>query len=238
MARWFGTPLESSSLPAAPSSEEASKVYISKKPHILVRYLCSAITMASKLALLSVLLAVSYPASALWPLPQHLTTGSTPLRLSPNFNIKISIPNPPQDLVAAVSRTKSFLQTDKLERLVVDRGASDATAIDGAKSLNTLTVHLAAVAEGSVKSISDEAVAALESRVEGYTLSVPGDGSDAVLTANSTLGLFRGLTTFGQLWYDLQGTTYTLEAPIAIEDAPAYVCGFSPSFPSPCYIEY
>lgn len=32
-------------------------------------------------------------------------------------------------------------------------------------------------------------------------LSVPDDGSDASLTANTGLGLLRGLTTFEQLWY-------------------------------------
>jgi hexosaminidase len=53
-------------------------------------------------------------------------------------------------------------------------------------------------------------------------LTVPADGSAATLKANSTLGLFRGLTTFGQLWYDLDNMTYTIEAPISITDAPAY----------------
>ncbi|KAG5732634.1 hypothetical protein E4T56_gene16912, partial [Termitomyces sp. T112] len=38
----------------------------------------------------------------------------------------------------------------------------------------------------------------------------------------STLGLFRGLTTFGQLWYDLNGITYTLQAPFDIVDSPAF----------------
>jgi hypothetical protein len=56
-------------------------------------------------------------------------------------------------------------------------------------------------------------------------LHVPSDGSPATLSANSTLGLLRGLTTFEQLWYDLDGAaTYTLEAPITISDAPAFVC--------------
>jgi hexosaminidase len=73
-----------------------------------------------------------------------------------------------------------------------------------------------------VRSISDEATDVLESRDEAYTLTVPSDGSVATLEANSTLGLFRGLTTFGQLWYEYDGVTYTLEAPIQIHDAPAY----------------
>ncbi|THH03664.1 hypothetical protein EW145_g6103, partial [Phellinidium pouzarii] len=38
----------------------------------------------------------------------------------------------------------------------------------------------------------------------------------------STLGLFRGLATFGQIWYTAGGKTFTTEAPFAITDAPAF----------------
>jgi hexosaminidase len=109
-----------------------------------------------------------------------------------------------------------------LERLVIGRGANDASAIKSAKQLSSLTVSLTST-NGKVLSISEEAMGLLESRDEAYSLTVPGDGSAASLTANSTLGLFRGLTTFGQLWYEYGGATYTLEAPIKIHDAPTYV---------------
>ncbi|KAJ7868758.1 N-acetylhexosaminidase [Mycena olivaceomarginata] len=162
-------------------------------------------------------------AFALWPLPTGLSLGTTPLKLSKGFDIKIGIPNPPADLVAAVSRAKGFLANDKLQALVVDRGASSASAIAGAKSLPSLTLSLATTAKGSsLKSISAEAIAPIESRVEGYTLTVPADGSGAVLKANSSLGLLHGLTTFGQLWYSWKDNTYSLSAPIQITDAPAY----------------
>jgi hexosaminidase len=165
---------------------------------------------------------------ALWPLPTGLSQGTTPLRLAKGFDIKIAIPNAPADLVAAVSRAKGFLATDKLQALVIDRGASSASAVAKAKTLPSLTLSLVATPKGgSVKSISAEAVAPIENRVEGYTLTVPADGSGAVLKANSTLGLFRGLTTFGQLWYELEGSTYSLSAPIQISDAPVYVCACS-----------
>ncbi|KAJ7068992.1 N-acetylhexosaminidase [Mycena belliarum] len=161
-------------------------------------------------------------ALALWPLPTGLSLGSTPLRLAKGFDIKIAINNAPADLVAAVSRTKGFLANDKLAALVIDRGASSASAIASAKSLPSLTLSLAFEPKGPCKSISAEAVGPIEGRSEGYTLVVPADGSGAVLKANSTLGLFRGLTTFSQLWYDLKGTTYSLSAPVQISDAPAY----------------
>jgi len=169
----------------------------------------------------SILLSVA-PALALWPLPRQISTGTTALKLAPGFDINLSgFKRAPKDLTDAIKRTKSFLRNDKLQALVVDRGASSAEAVKAAKSLKSLTVSL--VSSSPVKSISDEAVAPLESRVEAYTLTVPADGSAAVLQANSTLGLFRGLTTFGQLWYDLSGSTYTLEAPFNIVDSPAYV---------------
>ncbi|KAG6909302.1 hypothetical protein DXG01_001246 [Tephrocybe rancida] len=169
---------------------------------------------------LSVLLTVT-PAFALWPLPREYSTGNTPLRLSSSFSIKLSgISQAPSDLKAAVSRTSTYLRKDKLQALLPDRGASSASAIRGAKSLSSLTLSL--TTKGPVKSISEEAVADIESRVEGYTLTIPADGSGASLKANSTLGLFRGLTTFSQLWYDWDGTTYTLQAPFNIVDSPAY----------------
>jgi hexosaminidase len=72
------------------------------------------------------------------------------------------------------------------------------------------------------QSIAVEATAQLGSRDESYSLTVPADGSTAVLKANSTLGLFRGLTTFSQLWYTSGDSIYTLQAPIQIDDSPAF----------------
>ncbi|KAJ3829325.1 N-acetylhexosaminidase [Lentinula raphanica] len=161
--------------------------------------------------------------SALWPLPTQLSTGTTSLVLASDFDIDLSvISNPPQDLLDAVSRTKSYLQTDQLEALDVDRGASYAQSLQNASSLSSLSLSFDSGHSGDPTSISEEVADAIENRVEGYTLTVPEDGSAATIKANSTLGLFRGLTTFGQLWYDLNNTTYTVEAPIAITDSPVY----------------
>ncbi|KAL4256946.1 Beta-hexosaminidase [Pleurotus pulmonarius] len=169
------------------------------------------------LALLSFLL----PVSALWPLPRQISTGNSTLKLARNFDIKVSVRNAPKDLQDAVARTKGRLQSDKLERLVVGRGGADAQALKGGRAtLSGLTLSL--LAGAPVRSISEEAVADVVSRSEGYVLHVPSDGSAAVLSANSTLGLFRGLSTFEQLWYDSDGTTYALGAPIDITDSPAY----------------
>ena len=159
---------------------------------------------------------------ALWPLPKELSTGSSTLKLGDHFNIKLSgVPNAPKDLEEAMKRTEEFLSTDKLQILEPDRGASYADAVHSAPSLDRLTISLESTE--NVRSISDEAKDRLEDRQEGYTLEVPDDGSDATLTANSTLGLFRGLSTFSQLWYDLEGKQYSVVAPISIKDSPAYV---------------
>lgn len=178
--------------------------------------------MARILALfLAVALSLSNPASALWPLPKSLQTGTSTLTLAPNFAINLSVKNAPSDLKAAVAQTKTYLQKDALGRLVVGRGSSDAAGLKSASKLSSLTVSLDAGA-GKVQSISAEAILPIESRDEAYTLSVPTSGA-ATLKANSTLGLYRGLTTFAQLWYEYENTIYTIEAPIEIDDAPAYV---------------
>jgi hexosaminidase len=169
-------------------------------------------------------LTVLWPVQALWPLPRQLQTGSTPLVLSPQFGIEIKFDGAPADLLAAVAQTCHYLETDKLERLVVGRGAADAERIQGAKVLSSLALSL--VGSTGVRSISEEAVDDIEGRDEAYTLRVPADGTAASLTAGSMLGLYRGLTTFAQLWYESRGTTYTLDAPIDIQDSPAYVSAF------------
>ncbi|KAI0759376.1 N-acetylhexosaminidase [Trametes elegans] len=157
---------------------------------------------------------------ALWPLPRSLKTGFTTLKLAPDFGIHVNIAYAPADLEDAVTRTKAFLRTDRLGRLVVGRGVSDSEAIQRAKSLGSIELSLAHGA--SVRSVTEEARLPIGTRSEEYALHVPADGSAATLAANSTLGLLRGLTTFEQLWYEWQGEIYTTAAPVLIADSPAY----------------
>ena len=173
------------------------------------------------LALVSLFAAVYSPVAALWPQPRTLNTGNSTLRLAPNFQISVSGSGAPADLWGAVARSESYLAKDQLGRLVVGRGASDAPTFAHAKTLSRLTVSLEKGAKWT--SVTSEAQKAPAERDEAYRLTVPADGSAATLTANSTLGLLRGLTTFGQLWYAYEGTTYALETPVTIEDSPVYV---------------
>ncbi|KAG1862633.1 glycoside hydrolase family 20 protein [Suillus subluteus] len=158
---------------------------------------------------------------ALWPIPTTLETGVTALKISPSeFYFDVQIEGAPSDLLDAVAQSQYYLENDKLGRLVVGRGANDTTALASAMTISNLTLSLTSGA--TVESISSEAVKPLGTRSEEYALTIPADGSAATLTANSTLGLYRGLTTFNQLFYYYGGVTYTLLAPIAITDTPAY----------------
>ncbi|KAI0261973.1 N-acetylhexosaminidase [Gloeopeniophorella convolvens] len=180
-------------------------------------------TFSSSLALLSTLLLLPAPgAHALWPQPRSLQTGSSALRLSPTFSISLAgVPGAPADLHAAAQRARTQLFADKLGRLVLGRGTGDAAALAHARSLSALQLQLERGAP-KARSVAAEAVRPLGQRDEAYALSVPADGGAAVLRANSTLGLFRGLNTFAQLWYTSGAAVYTLGAPVQIEDAPAY----------------
>ncbi|KAG5644539.1 hypothetical protein DXG03_008193 [Asterophora parasitica] len=157
---------------------------------------------------------------ALWPIPRNIDTGTTLLKLAPSFDITlVDIDTPPQDLLDAIARTKSYLATDNLQRLVPDRGADDAPRLLNAPSLPSLQLSLS----GPVRPIKDEAILPLGTRQERYSLTVPADGTHALLTAQSTLGLFRGLTTFSQLWYQSEATTYAWQTPVNIvDDEPAF----------------
>lgn len=166
------------------------------------------------------ILAVINPALALWPRPQNADLGTTALRLSPIFEITTEIFGAPQDLEEAIARTRSYLISDDLGRLVVGRGSSDASAVKSAKTLSKLTLSLKKGAE--VKSITEEVQKSLESRDESYALTVPNNGGAATITANTTLGLLRGLTTFGQLWYTYDGIVYSIQTPVKVTDEPAY----------------
>ena len=171
--------------------------------------------------LLYAVLLLPEAAHALWPKPHSSHTGSHALRLDPSFHIDVEIGSPPDDLLAAVQRTRTQLFNDRLGRLVVDRGASDLPAAKAAKALPSLKLTIGG--DHTVRPIATEAQRPLDHRDEAYVLTVPADGSPATLVANSTLGLFRGLTTFSQLWYTVNDTVYTLKAPVSIWDRPAYV---------------
>ncbi|EIN12327.1 N-acetylhexosaminidase [Punctularia strigosozonata HHB-11173 SS5] len=157
--------------------------------------------------------------NAIWPLPTTIKTGRNVLRLADEFSIQITFPNPPTDLVDAVSRTEHYVKSDHLGRLVVDRGQSDLGVLEEAMQLTTLRVELVDGAP-QIRSISEEATRDISERNEAYSLDIPSTGGPAMLSANTSLGLFRGLATFSQLWYTVDNIIYNLEAPVSIDDVP------------------
>ena len=141
--------------------------------------------------------------------------------MSSDFDIHIDISGPPADLLSAVERTKSRIATGRFQRLVIGRGSADAGAVASARTLTSLSLI---VHPGRpVRSIANETNQPITSRSEGYSLAMGGDSPSATLTANSTLGLLRGLATFEQLWYDLNGTKYLLNGGLDIVDDAAFV---------------
>ncbi|KAI1792542.1 N-acetylhexosaminidase [Ganoderma leucocontextum] len=157
-------------------------------------------------------------AAALWPIARSDSSGTTPIKLSPEFDIHLDILNPPSDLVSAVSRTISRTITDSFQRLVVGRSAADARAVESARTLMSLVLSL--YPGSPVRSIVDETNQPVTSKSEGYSLSI--STPSATLVAQSTLGLLRGLATFEQLWYDHNRTKYLLDGGIEIVDQPAF----------------
>ena len=187
------------------------------------------------LTLLLLLVLLPHGTHALWPQPRSLNSGQSALRLAPSFTITVAVPNAPVDLLAAVERTRWRLATDKLARLDPTRGAADRPAVSSANALPALVLRLEGdgAPERPVRRIAEEAGAPLGTREESYSLGVPDDGNQAVLSAPTTLGLFRGLNTFAQLWYSCDGgvdgggsMVYMLTAPVMIQDWPAYVRSF------------
>jgi hexosaminidase len=180
---------------------------------------------------LATLLALAAPALSLWPIPRALTTGNATLLLNKHFLIDLdpSLKAVP-DLTAAMGRVNDQLRSDKLGRLVPGRGRTDAPSFPNAKSIERLILK---TTDGQqLKPIAEEAIKPIGEKDESYILTVPDDGSEATLMASTSLGLFRGLTTFGQLWYTYGETIYALGLPLKVNDQPAYVrSSFFPPIP-------
>ena len=170
------------------------------------------------------ILSLAHLTLALWPVPRNLKTGTNLVKLSSSFEISVSLPaEAPRDLLSAIQRTKDHLANDKHRRLTPTRGEEDRSALPSTPTLALLELSIPASA-GRVASIAEKAVKDISRRDEAYSLHLPADGSLARISANSTLGLLRGLTTFEQLWYWIPDTVYAHEAPVVIEnDAPAFV---------------
>lgn len=103
----------------------------------------------------------------------------------------------PEDLFAAALRTVDCVTKSKHYYLSPDRGKEFLKTDD----ISTLTA-LEIVLQGSdYGTIASEVYKEASERREDYELDVPADGRNATLTARTSLGALRGLTTFEQLFY-------------------------------------
>jgi hexosaminidase len=134
----------------------------------------------------------------MFPLPSESRTGASVIGLDDGFVIAWSkAKRPAQDLVNAITKTNRAVLETTHRFLSPDRGAS--LSRDCTVRLGTMIVVLESEDPGSIMS---ETLKPLRERREAYTLIVPDDGqSPAVIRSTSSLGVFRGLTTFEQLFY-------------------------------------
>jgi hexosaminidase len=141
------------------------------------------------------------------PLPTHYSTGNRVICLSPDFTVTfendLGEHSVPKDLRQAAQRAQDRIWRNKHRYLSVERGAEFFGENGGCKyTLSTL--HVIIDHEGTIDTIMDSAIKPAEERpdLEAYTLSVP-LGSHATIRSSTSLGAFRGLTTFENLFYHL-----------------------------------
>ena len=145
------------------------------------------------------LLIVTHAMALLFPEPTTFEQGSIVLGLNEEFEMTWSSDIPiAGDLKSAADRMKRTLFFNEHYYLSVSRGREfldhDVIILPG------IDIALIGSDHGSVAS---EMQKKAQSRRESYQLEVPADGSFARLTAESSLGAFRGLTTFEQLFYGI-----------------------------------
>ncbi|KAK4684350.1 hexosaminidase, partial [Tremellales sp. Uapishka_1] len=171
------------------------------------------------------------------PSPSFSQIGNTTLCLSPSFKISVDTSLPvPQDLHEAINRTLSNVLSTTHQYLSVLGGTEffPANSTKCSATLNMLVLSLQGGAS-TFPSIMESAVLPIEDRMgkEGYSLNVPVSGA-GTLSSDSALGLFRGLTTFEQLFYAVPTTVtsrqktsassliYIPNAPVSITDKPQF----------------
>ena len=174
----------------------------------------------------------------LLPLPKQYTNGTIPICIADDFKVTVTSPNPPPDLNDAIGRMTSRLWNNRHEYLSVTFGAEffPDRSRPCTAWLHTLEVS---VTGNSSQAIGEAVLEEPEDRMllEGYNLTLPTKGS-ATLTSINALGVFRGLSTFEDMWFYLapqgqNGNTlgrrwsngealYAPFAPYTVEDWPTF----------------
>lgn len=187
------------------------------------------------LVIFAAFLALMLPrASAVWPAPAHHSKGTHAVRLSESFSIPCGhLPSCPSDLQSAIFSVLRQIKRDHMTPLTVELGALEEDACASDHTLNELVLQLSIGQSRKltpvgpllpVDDISYEINRPPQDRDESYRLEVHVSSTRAILYANTTLGLLRGLQSFSQLVYAHRegDCRYVLEAPHLILDSPAY----------------
>lgn len=174
------------------------------------------------------------PVFALWPIPVQYSSSDSVLWIDGNVEVKYDCE------VCLVKRQQQRLDTDicfkEVANAVINTAIqrtfstlfqsnfvpwkfhprnTDWEPQPGGQSINSITLTQNAADPSDITKPTTPID-------ESYTVSVPISG-DVVITANTSIGLSYGLTTFSQLFFQhSQGGVYTTLAPVEIFDTPMF----------------
>ncbi|KAF1985840.1 glycoside hydrolase family 20 protein [Aulographum hederae CBS 113979] len=183
--------------------------------------------------LIALLVVSAQLASALWPLPESYTNGTTVLWLKRDVRITYTGPDQsasppsygnnqgwqssPQIVRFAIQRTyQTIFSEGYVPWKFNPRNSNFEPSVEGQTFINSVTLKQTAPDPPNVlKPLAGEVD-------ESYKLSLTESG-EATITAATSIGISRGLTTFTQLFYKhTKGGVYTKLAPVEIKDAPKF----------------
>lgn len=147
------------------------------------------------------------PPALVWPEPQSLVQGSTPLVVSSQLTFTATNPSP--DLDAAFARfTALFFPHGQYPTTQ----ESAAAARFSRSVMSALTV-----------TVTNTSVPLQLGVDESYTLTLQADGTAGTLTAATVYGAYHGLQTLSQLLsFDFDAKAYWVAAPLTVTDAPKF----------------
>lgn len=136
-----------------------------------------------------------------WPAPQSWSAGSASVAVAYPFTFRAVSPS--TDLIAALVRFDALTFSQR--------------ALKPAQAPAALLSEL-------LVTVADQSVPLQLGVDESYDLTIPADGSQATLNANTYYGALRGLETFSQLVnFNYSGHAYVIgNAPWSISDAPRF----------------
>ncbi|OCK94282.1 glycoside hydrolase family 20 protein [Cenococcum geophilum 1.58] len=173
-------------------------------------------------------------AAALWPIPSSYSSGSTVLWIGSDVKVTYNGANDTSTHSYGGNTTSGAPLTSQIVQFAIQRTYSTIfeknfvpwkfhprnsdfePSTDNKNLVTSITLEqLVADPPNVVKPLAGEVD-------ESYTLSLTEDGA-ATITANSSIGIARGLTTFTQLFFKhSNGGAYTTLAPVEISDSPKF----------------